>query len=149
MIIELLGSVVLSCIGAAVIEAWGRLRAKVAAYRIERTCSVEGTFISEYQARAGTDLTRAMTQLRQHGREIRGMTVELLTERTWKIKGEVDPRGFLRGTYSSIEEPERSLGNFLLALNGEASRFDGLWSHCDTGNREITGGQYKMRRCTS
>jgi len=148
VIIELSISVLVSCIGAAVVAVAARLRARVEAFRVERRCgTVEGTFVSEFRPRSTEVVTRAITRLVQEGQKVRGTTIELEGARAWEIQGQIDTRGFLHGTYAPADEPHRSLGTFLLSLGRDAEELAGLWSHCDSASKKVSGGEYLMRRC--
>lgn len=117
--------------------------------RAGRPCSVAGTFVTQFEERLTqrTETRQAVTKINQRGLEVEGVTTELLSERSWELRGRIDRQGFLRGTYARTEAPERRIGSFVLAIDSEGENLSGLWSHYDAMSREVVGGQHSMRRC--
>lgn len=148
MINELLASVVVSGLGAVLTVFGARAWRLARLWHLQRLCSIDGTFVTEFEHEDGSRrMSRAVTQLHQRGVTVRGVTTELATARTWQLEGEIDQSGFLRCTYSGADAKGGSARTLLLAIERGGDALSGLWASCDSQERQVSSGQYLMRRC--
>ena len=150
MISDLLASVIVSGLGAAL--AYGATRAWVLlrAVRLRQLSSLDGAFVTQYEQEQDGQLVmrRALTQMSQMGLRVRGITTELESDRSWELEGEIDQSGFLRGTYRATGSESTSARTLLLAIDRSGDALSGLWASCDAVDCEVTSGQYAMQRCS-
>jgi hypothetical protein len=117
--------------------------------RLRQLCSLDGAFITEYERDyEGTIVRhRALTQISQIGLRVRGVTTELGSERSWELDGEIDRFGFLRGVEKTLGADGTAFTTVLLAISDAGDALTGLWSGCGSVERQVSSGQYVMRRC--
>lgn len=117
--------------------------------RLRQLCSIDGSFIAEYEREQGGEIVmhRALAQISQIGLRVRAVATELGTDRSWELDGEIDRFGFLRGTEKTLGSEGSVSTTVLLAISAGGDALTGLWSSCDATQRQVSSGQYAMRRC--
>lgn len=116
--------------------------------RLRKLCSIEGAFIAEYEHEQGGEIVthRALTQISQIGLRVRAVAHELGSDRSWELDGEIDRFGFLRGTERTLGYESSVSTTVLLAISAGGDALTGLWSSCDPAQRQVSSGEYAMRR---
>jgi len=147
MIPDLLGSIIVSGITTVLAYLVTRVWPVIRAMKLRRLCSIEGTFLTDLELKAGLPAIRqALTQISQQGSKIRGVTTEVEGERWWQLEGEIDASGFLRGIYRDGKTSDR-VGSFLLAIENDGEALTGLLTGFDAVRQTVAAAQYSLQRC--
>jgi GNAT superfamily N-acetyltransferase len=146
---SILASLLLAAIGAALTYLGSGLRRGLRDRRLRHKFPVGGRFVSEYEDRSGGSIvkTKALSALRQKGRQVTGTTTDLKDGRAWALRGTIEPGGFLHGVYEASDPHDSGIGTFFLKVEGIDGDMHGLWGGYDSVNADITGGSYTFRRC--
>jgi GNAT superfamily N-acetyltransferase len=122
---------------------------KVRDWRLRKKYPVAGRFVTEYedQIAGGVAVRKAITTLKQRGREVGGITVDLNGGRAWKLKGTIEKGGFLHGVYGAEDPHDSGQGTFFLRIEGTDGDMKGLWAGYDSEISDISQGGYSFRRC--
>jgi len=146
---SIIASLLLGAIGAVLTYGGAKLRQRLADHRLRRQFPVSGRFVSEYEDRSGGAVvtTKALTTLRQKGREVIGETRDLKDGRAWQLRGTVEQGGLLHGVYEAVDPHDTGTGTFFLKVEGLDGDMHGLWAGYDSVNGDIAGGRYDFRRC--
>jgi GNAT superfamily N-acetyltransferase len=118
-------------------------------WRLRTRYPVAGRFVTEYedQVAGGTVVRKAITVLKQRGREVSGTTVDLNGGRAWGLKGMIEKGGFLHGVYGAEDPHDSGQGTFFLKIEGTDGDMKGLWAGYDSEISDISQGGYTFRRC--
>lgn len=149
MIPDLLSSIIVSGLGAALAFLAARTWRVWRLMRLRQLCSIDGAFVTQFERHEGGEviIQQALTQLSQIGLRVRGVTTEVGTDRSWELNGEINESGFLSGTHTATEAGAVIVKELLLAIDKKGTALTGLWTTCDPMLRRVTTGQYAMRRC--
>ncbi len=112
--------------------------------------AVGGRYITYYQdiVRGEAKMMKAVMDLEQSGRDFTGITTNRDEKRVWRIKGQIDELGDLRGTYEQATPTDTGRGNFYMEPDSaDPGSYNGSWQGHDSMNRKVADGQYRWVPC--
>lgn len=146
---DLVASFLIAGLGSLLTFLAGFTARRVRDWRLRQRYPVAGRFVTEYedQTADGVALRKALTELKQRGREVSGVTVDLDGGRAWRLKGTIEKGGFLHGVYDAEDPHDFGQGTFFLKIEGTSGDMRGLWAGYDSAISDISQGGYTFRRC--
>jgi hypothetical protein len=113
---DLVISFVIAGLGSLATFLAGFAARKARDRRHRKKYPVAGRFVTEYedQTAGGIVIRKATTELKQRGRDVSGITVDIVGGRAWELKGTIETGGFLHGVYKAEDPHDSGQGTFFL-----------------------------------
>jgi GNAT superfamily N-acetyltransferase len=117
--------------------------------RLRRRFPVAGEYLTEYEDEEDGQqvVHKAVSTLKQKGREVTGVTTDLDSlRRGWLLKGTVEPGGLLQGFYEAEDPNDPGTGTFFLKVDVLTKDLKGQWVGYGANNGSIEKGRYDFKR---